>query len=113
MGTYSQRDLEDSVNMCMRFVMLNKVIYAYPTIPRVTIKDRAKRTRQNKKIQKPGTQTVLTEEVEKDLKIDLCHAKMSFLCDKGYGINKGESNIFRGLWDKNKEQARVRSQMTT
>ena len=97
MGTYSQRDLEDSVSMCMRVVMLNKVIYAYPTIPRETITDRAKRTRQNKKIKNLGTQTVLTEEVEEDLKIDRCHAKMSFLCDKGYGINKGESNTFRGL----------------
>ena len=97
MGTYSQRDLEDSVSICMRFVMLNKVIYAYTTIPRGTIKDRTKCTRHNKKIQKPGTQTVLTEEVEKYLKFDLCHAKMSFLCDKGYGINKGESNTFRGL----------------
>ena len=42
--------------------------------------------------------------------MDFCHAKIRRPYDKDYGINKGESNIFGGLWDEKKKTG-VREKM--
>ena len=49
-------------------VLIKAVTDAYLSIPRRTISDREKCTRRTKKIKRSGPQTVLTEEVEGDLK---------------------------------------------
>ena len=114
MRTYPQRDLQKAADMNMRGVLLKKVTDAHFSISRRNITHRSKRTRYKKKIKSPGPQTVLTEEVEEDLKFWIAAMQEPGVPVARDMVSIKRYKIFwRILGQKNKKHTRFRAQMAT
>jgi hypothetical protein len=64
---YSQESLDEAVKMYVGGTKLGEVLKIFPYIPKRTITRRAKQTKENVCIRRPGPQPVLSVELESDL----------------------------------------------